>query len=340
MSTRILATGGAGYIGSNVVTELLAAGCEVVVLDDFSNSRPEVIEHIASLGHGRPGLVIGDVGDDAILDTVFTRYRIDAVIHLAGLKAVEESVHDPLRYYQANIGGAVALLSAMQRHKVYRLVFSSSAAVYGSPDSIPITEDAPRAALNPYGRTKLVIEHVIDDLVVAAPQFTAISLRYFNPVGAHASGLLGENPRGVPTNLFPYIAQTAAGIRPYLRVYGDDYPTPDGTGVRDFIHVVDLAKGHLAALRYLMANAGDGFGNLAVNLGCGRGYSVLEAVAAFTRASGREISYRIEARRPGDVAESVADPLRATRLFGWRAVHDIDRMCADHWAFQRRAFGI
>ena len=224
----------------------------------------------------------------------------------------------------------------MARHGVRRLVFSSSATVYGTPETNPIPEAAPLAALNPYGRTKLMIEQVIDDLVVARPELAAISLRYFNPVGAHESGLIGENPKGVPNNLFPYIAQTAAGLRERLRIFGDDYPTPDGTGVRDYIHVVDLARGHLAALDFLLAGEGAGR-NLPVNLGCGRGYSVLELVEAFGRAVGRPIPYEIVGRRAGDVAECVADPRRAAELFGWRATRGLDEMCADHWAFQSRA---
>jgi UDP-glucose 4-epimerase len=251
------------------------------------------------------------------------------------LKAVGESVAEPLAYYDVNVGGAVTLLQAMRRHGVGRLVFSSSATVYGVPERNPIPEDAALAATSPYGRTKLFIEEIVSDLAVSAPDFAAVSLRYFNPVGAHKSGLIGENPRGVPNNLFPFIAQTAAGLRPRLRIFGDDYPTSDGTGVRDFIHVVDLARGHLAALDYLMAGEGAGR-NLAINLGCGRGHSVLESVAAFSRAAGRDVPYEIVDRRPGDVAECVADPARAARLLGWRTARGLDEMCADHWAFQSR----
>jgi UDP-glucose 4-epimerase len=331
----VLVTGGAGYIGSHVAAELLAAGHEVVVLDDFSNADPGAIDRIAALGHGAPELAKGDVRDARLLDGVFARSDVGAVIHLAGLKAVGESVAQPLRYHDVNVGGAVALLQAMRRHGVGRLVFSSSATVYGISESNPIPESAPLRTLNPYGRTKLMVEQVIDDLVAAEPDFAAVSLRYFNPVGAHASGLIGENPRGIPNNLFPFIAQTAAGLRPKVRVFGGDYPTPDGTGVRDYIHVVDLARGHLAALDYLAAGEGGGR-NLALNLGRGQGYSVLQALAAFGRAVGRPIPYEIVPRRPGDAAECVADPSRAAALFGWRAERDLEAMCADHWAFQSR----
>ncbi|HET9068726.1 MAG TPA: UDP-glucose 4-epimerase GalE [Amaricoccus sp.] len=335
MTGTILVTGGAGYIGSHVVAELLAAGRRVVILDDFSNAARDVPERIAALGLGAPELVEGDVCDAQGLDALFARHQIDAVVHMAGLKAVAESVAEPLRYVRVNVGGAVALFEAMLAHGVGRLVFSSSATVYGVPEQNPIPEGAPLAAVNPYGRTKLVIEQTIDELVLARPDFAAVSLRYFNPVGAHASRLIGEDPRGVPNNLFPYIAQTAAGIRERVSVYGDDYPTPDGTAIRDYIHVVDLARGHLAALDFLLAGQGAGR-NAAVNLGRGRGHSVLEAVAAFGAAVGRPIPYAIAPRRQGDVAESVADPRLAAELLGWRAELDLERMCADQWAFQSR----
>jgi UDP-glucose 4-epimerase len=337
MPETILATGGAGYIGSHVVAELLASGRRVVVLDDFSNSTPDVIDRVNRLGHGTAELVEGDVRDSALLDRLFGERKIDAVIHLAGLKAVGESVAQPLRYHAINVGGAIALFEAMLRHGVGNLVFSSSATVYGMPDRVPIDESAPLSALNPYGRTKLIIEQIIDDLVVAEPGLAAISLRYFNPVGAHASGSIGENPKDIPNNLFPYIAQTAVGIRDKVRVFGADYPTPDGTGVRDYIHVVDLARGHLAALDFMLAGDAVRGRNLAINLGCGRGYSVLEAIAAFGRAAGREIPFEIVARRPGDAPECVADPSLAAKLLGWRATRGIDEMCADHWAFQKGA---
>lgn len=331
----VLATGGAGYIGSHVVAELMAAGHHVVVLDDLSNAEPDAVERLAHLGLGRPEMVVGDVRDAATLEALFARHPVDAVIHLAGLKAVGESVAEPLRYHAVNVGGAIELLAAMRRHGVCRIVFSSSATVYGAPERNPIREDAPLDPRSPYGRTKLVIEQILDDLAASDPGFAAVSLRYFNPVGAHASGLIGENPRGVPNNLFPFIAQTAAGLRERLRIYGNDYPTPDGTGIRDYIHVLDLAAGHASALDFLLAGEGGGR-NTPVNLGCGRGYSVLESVAAFSRAVGREIPYEIVGRRPGDVAECVADARRAAALLGWRATRSLDEMCADHWAFQSR----
>jgi UDP-glucose 4-epimerase len=333
--TTVLATGGAGYIGSHVVAELLVGGHRVVVLDDFSNASPDSLERVASLGHGRPELERGDLRDPAALDAAFARGPIEAVIHLAGLKAVGESVAEPLRYWDINIGGTVALLAAMLRHGAGRLVFSSSATVYGEPERNPIAEDARLGPQNPYGRTKLAVEEIIADLVVARPDFAAVSLRYFNPVGAHGSGLIGEDPKGTPNNLFPFIAQTAAGLRDRVRIFGDDYPTPDGTGVRDYIHVVDLARGHLAALDFLLAGEAAGR-SIPINLGGGRGYSVREALAAFSRAVGREIPHEVVARRPGDAAETVADPSRAAALLGWRARLGLDAMCADHWAFQSR----
>lgn len=333
MTKTILATGGAGYIGSHVTVELLSAGYRVVILDNFSTSNPDVPDRISALGHVKPELVRGDVGDRATLDAAFA-FPIDAVVHLAGLKVVDDSVSQPLRYYRSNVGGAVALFEAMLRHEVHRLVFSSSAAVYGTPERIPIPEHATLATFNPYGQTKLVIERIIEDLVVAAPRLAAISLRYFNPVGAHSASTLGENPNGPPNNLFPYIAQTAAGIREKLNVFGNDYPTPDGTGVRDFIHVVDLARGHRSALDFLLDGNQGRTKSLPINLGCGRGYSVLEAVAAFSKATGREIPYVIQPRRQGDVAESVADPSRAFEVLAWRAQFGLEEMCRDHWAFQ------
>lgn len=331
----VLATGGAGYIGSHVVTELMAAGWRVVVIDDFSNAEPSVADRIGEIGVGQPQIVTGDLRDPALVDEVFRHHHPDAVVHLAGLKAVGESVERPVEYYDVNLGGATVLLRTMQRHGVARLVFSSSATVYGTPERNPIDEASPLGATSPYGRTKLFTEALLSDLAAAWPEFGALSLRYFNPVGAHASGLIGEHPRGAPNNLFPYIAQTAAGLRPRLRVFGNDYPTPDGTGVRDYIHVVDVALGHIAALEYLMG--GEGIGrNLPINLGCGRGYSVLEAISAFERATGREIPCEFVDRRAGDVAECVADARRAEAVLGWRATRDLETMCADHWVFQSR----
>jgi UDP-glucose 4-epimerase len=330
----ILATGGAGFIGSHVCAALMEAGWSVVVLDSFVNSSPEVVTRLNALGHGTVALTEGDVRDAALLDHVFSTYDIAAVVHLAGLKAVGESVAAPLIYYEANVGGAVALLDAMKRHDVRRLVFSSSATVYAEPGG-NVPETAPLGALNPYGRSKLFIERILDDVAASDPHFAAISLRYFNPVGAHPSGLLGEEPRGAPTNLFPWIAQVAAGQRPALRVFGDDYDTPDGSGVRDYIHVVDLARGHRAAIERLMEDDALCGANTPVNLGTGRGYSVFEAARAFGAASGRPIPLEIAPRRPGDAAECTADPSKAARLLGWRAEHGLAKMCADHWAFQQ-----
>jgi UDP-glucose 4-epimerase len=335
MTTTVLCTGGAGYIGTHVVAELLAAGHAVTVLDDFSNAEPESLDRVAALGHGQAFLVRGDIRDPEVVDAAFRHRPVDAVIHLAGLKAVGESVAEPVRYWSVNVGGTLALLEAMDRHRVRRLVFSSSATVYGEPETVPIPETAALGPKNPYGHTKLAVERILSDVVVARPAVGAVSLRYFNPVGAHASGLIGENPRGTPNNLFPFVARTAAGLLDRVRVFGNDYPTPDGTGIRDYIHVVDLACGHLAALEFLLAGEGRGC-HLAINLGCGRGYSVLEALAAFERAVGRDIPYEVVGRRPGDAAETVADPRRAAALLGWRARLDLEAMCADHWAFQRR----
>jgi UDP-glucose 4-epimerase len=344
MSGAVLVTGGAGFIGAHVAVELLAAGRRVVILDDFSNASPDVVAEVnalgQALGRGAAALVTGDVRDPAALDAALGGHGVDAVVHLAGLKAVGESVAEPLRYYDVNVGGAVALLAAMRRHGVGRLAFSSSATVYGAPDRSPIAEDAALRPANPYGRTKATVEAIVADLAAAEPSFRAISLRYFNPVGAHASGRIGENPAGVPNNLFPFVAQTAAGLRDRVRVFGNDYPTPDGTGVRDFIHVVDLAAGHRAALDFLDDDArfaaAAPAGHVAVNLGGGRGASVLEAIAAFAAAAGRPVPYEIVARRPGDVAACVADPSLAAELLGWRATRGLAAMCADAWAFQTR----
>jgi UDP-glucose 4-epimerase len=329
-----LLAGGAGYIGAHVCAVFLAEGWDVILLDDFSNAPPDAAVRIGSIGLGRPRLWRGDVRDGALLDRLFAVERPDAVVHLAGLKAVGESVADPLRYYDVNVGGAVSLLAAMRRHGVGRLVFSSSATVYAEPGPC-IPEDAPLGALNPYGRSKLTIERVIEDLCAAAPDFAAVSLRYFNPVGAHPSGLIGEIPSGTPNNLFPYIARVAAGLSDKLRVFGADWPTPDGSGVRDYIHVMDLAEGHLAALRLLTGPDAPLGRNLPVNLGTGRGYSVFEAAAAFGAAAGVRIPLEVTARRPGDAAECTADPARAAALLGWRASRGLALMCADHWAFQQ-----
>ncbi len=328
---KILVTGGTGYIGSHTAVRLMEAGYEVVLLDNLSNSRAAVVDRIAAIAGTGPIFVQGDVRDGAALDHVFRDHAFDGVIHFAGLKAVGESVEKPLLYYENNVQGTVTLLRAMAKAHVKTFVFSSSATVYGNPASVPIREDFPRAATNAYGRSKIMIEDMLADVAAADARWRIARLRYFNPVGAHESGLMGEDPRDVPNNLMPYICQVAVGRRPALRVFGADYDTPDGTGVRDYIHVVDLASGHVAALRYLAAHAG----MLTVNLGTGRGYSVLEMVEAFARASGRPIPYGIEARRPGDIAQCYADPEAAHRLLGWRAAYDLGRMCADAWRWQK-----
>lgn len=334
MQKCILATGGAGYIGSHVVVELLEAGHRVVILDNFENSDPRTVGHISRIASGEIDLIAGDVRDQALVQEVLHLHRVDAVIHLAGKKAVGESVADPLLYFNDNLLGAVSLLRAMCVTGVQRLVFSSSATVYGFPKTLPIPETAPTGVTNPYGRTKLMIEEIIDDLTVAEPDFQAISLRYFNPVGAHPSGLIGENPRGTPNNLFPYVAQTAAGLRRAVQVFGSDYDTIDGTGTRDYIHVVDLARGHVAAIDHLFGTVVRDR-HLRINLGTGTGYSVLQILNAFSEACGHRIPYDIVARRPGDAAASLADPTLANRLLGWHATRDLKAMCADHWAFQK-----
>lgn len=333
---NILATGGAGYIGSHVVVELLQANHRVVILDNFENSDRRSVARIPQIANGSIVLVEGDVRDEQVVSELLRHYRIDAVIHLAGKKAVGESVADPLLYFHDNLLGAIALLRAMLEAGVHKLVFSSSATVYGIPKVLPIPETAPTGVTNPYGRTKLMIEEMIDDLVMAEPDFQAISLRYFNPVGAHSSGLIGENPKGMPNNLFPYVAQTAIGQRKEVQVFGSDYDTPDGTGVRDYIHVVDLAQGHVAAIDRLFGPPLEDR-HMRINLGTGRGYSVLEIISAFSQACGFAIPYRLAARRPGDAAMSLADPSRAGAVLAWRATRDLARMCADHWAFQRQS---
>lgn len=330
MNKTMLVTGGAGYIGSHTVLLLLQAGFDVLVLDDLSNSSEASLQRVAQLAGRAARLVVGDLRDGQLLQRLFAEDDIHAVIHFAGLKAVGESVAEPLRYYDVNVGGSLVLLQAMQQAGVKRLVFSSSATVYGDPVSVPIAEDFPLKTTNPYGATKLHIEDMLRDLHVSDPGWGLAILRYFNPVGAHESGLIGEDPQGIPNNLMPYIAQVAVGRRDCLQVFGSDYPTPDGTGVRDYIHVMDLAAGHLAALAKLETPA-----LLQVNLGTGRGYSVLDMVAAFARACGHDIPYQLVARRPGDVASCYADPALAKQLLGWQAERDLDAMCADHWRWQK-----
>jgi len=332
VSPATLVTGGTGYIGSHAAVELLSVGHDVFIVDNLSNSKPSVLERIARIAGRRPGFAQIDVRDRAGLRRLFAERRFDAVIHFAGLKAVGESVARPLAYYDNNVSGSVALFDCMGEAGVKTIVFSSSATVYGDPASVPIREDFPLAAANPYGRCKLMIEEILRDVQKADPAWRVALLRYFNPVGAHASGMIGEDPDGVPNNLMPYIAQVAIGRLPELRVYGADYPTPDGTGVRDFVHVVDLARGHLAALDALRQP-----GVLTVNLGTGRGYSVLEMVRAFAVASGKPVPYRIVARRPGDIARCYADPALARRLLGWQTQFGLDAMCADTWRWQRWA---
>jgi UDP-glucose 4-epimerase len=327
---RILVTGGAGYIGSQTCVELLSAGHQVIVVDNLVNSKEESLKRVQELAGKALEFHHVDLLDRAGLSAPFGRAPIDAVIHFAGLKAVGESVTMPLRYYHNNITGTLILCEVMAQHGVKNLVFSSSATVYGDAKQVPITEAMPLSATNPYGRTKLMIEEILRDLYVSDNAWNIALLRYFNPVGAHPSGRIGEDPNGIPNNLVPYIAQVAVGKLPALRVFGDDYPTPDGTGVRDYIHVVDLALGHLKALEKLQSNPGI----VTYNLGTGRGYSVLEVLTAFERAAGRTIPYQVVARRPGDVATSYADPAKANSELGWSASRDIDEMCADVWRWQ------
>ncbi len=328
---NILVTGGAGYIGSHTCVELLAEGHSIVVFDNFSNSHPKSLARVERITGQRPNLVEGDIRDQSTIEQVLRQYQCDAVIHFAGLKAVGESVEKPLAYYDCNFIGTYRLLAAMQATGIRTLVFSSSATVYGEPQRLPLAEDHPLSATNPYGRSKLFIEDMLRDLYRADPSWRIAILRYFNPVGAHESGLIGENPQGVPNNLMPYVAQVAVGQREYLNVWGNDYATSDGTGVRDYIHVVDLASGHLKALQKLGSPQCS-----EINLGTGNGYSVLEVVKAFERASGKAIPYRISPRRAGDVAACYADPARAARDLGWKAQRGIEAMCRDHWNWQKQ----
>ena len=328
---KVLLTGGAGYIGSHTAVECLAAGHEVVVFDNLSNSSVKSLDRVARIAGKSVTFVQGDIRERAALRALFSRHAIDAVVHFAGLKAVGESVEKPLLYYDNNIAGSIALFEEMTAAGVKSVVFSSSATVYGDPETVPITEDFPLSATNPYGRSKLFIEEMLRDIALADAGWNIALLRYFNPVGAHESGLIGEDPRGIPNNLMPYVAQVAVGRLPQLSVFGGDYPTPDGTGVRDYIHVVDLARGHVAALNKLLKLGGV----QAWNLGTGRSVSVLDMVHAFEAASGRPVPYRIVARRAGDVAQCWADPSRAARDLDWRAEYDLPRMCADAWRWQQ-----
>lgn len=327
----ILLTGAAGYIGSHTWLALQQAGHEVVGLDHFGNSSPLVLPRLAQLG-GLPTVFHeADVTDRAALDRIFASHRIDAVVHFAAWKAVGESTAQPLKYHANNIGGLLTLLQAMQAAGCRQLVFSSSATVYGRPESLPLREDAPLQATNPYGQTKLIGEQILRDLCTHDPAWRVAILRYFNPVGAHESGLIGEDPRGIPNNLMPYVAQVAVGRRAALQVFGNDYDTPDGTGVRDYIHVLDLAEGHAAALKPLLR----GEDSYTVNLGTGRGHSVLEVVRAFEEASGQAVPFEIVARRPGDVAACWADPSLAREKLGWSATRDLAQMCRDTWRWQQ-----
>jgi UDP-glucose 4-epimerase len=330
MTRTILLTGATGYIASHTWLALRAAGFSVIGVDNFTNSSPHVLDRLAKLTGEAPVFEQVNVCDAAALEGVFQRHRIDAAVHFAALKAVGESTQKPLAYYANNLGGLLTLAQTMEQHGVHTLVFSSSATVYGKPQSLPIREDSPLSSTNPYGATKLMSEDILRDLERADARWKFALLRYFNPVGAHESGLIGEDPRGIPNNVMPFITQVAVGKRERLSVFGDDYDTPDGTGVRDYIHVMDLAEGHVAALRYLI----DRQQGITANLGTGRGYSVLELVRAFEKASGRPVPYQIAPRRPGDIDASYADPSLAQERLGWRATRDLDAMCADAWRWQ------
>ena len=329
----ILVTGGTGYIGSHTVVELMLAGLEVVVVDNLCNSKASVLDRIERIVGRRPSFFEADLRDREAMHTLFAGHRFEAVIHFAGLKSVGESVGQPLRYYDNNIHGSLVLFETMAEAGVKTLVFSSSATVYGDPHAVPIREDFPLSATNPYGRSKLMIEEMLGDVAKSDGGWRIALLRYFNPVGAHESGLIGEDPNGIPNNLMPYIAQVAVGKLAELAVFGSDYPTHDGTGVRDYIHVVDLARGHLAALKALAKREGV----LTVNLGTGQGYSVLDVVRAFEAASGCRVPYKLVGRRPGDIAACYADPSLARELFSWQARYSIDEMCRDAWRWQSMA---
>ena len=330
LKKTILVTGGTGFIGSHTCVALLEAGYDVLALDNLSNSCASVIQSIQRICGREPTFIEGDIRDQALLNRLFETYPVTAVIHFAGLKAVGESVEKPLEYFENNVGGTLDLLAAMQSAGVKTMVFSSSATVYGDPASVPISEDFPRSSTNPYGATKLMIENILADMDRADPDWRFARLRYFNPVGAHESALIGENPTGIPNNLMPFISQAAAGQRDELSVFGDDYDTVDGSGVRDYIHVVDLANGHVAALDYLNHNNE----MLTVNLGTGQGVSVLEMIHAFENSNQCKVPYRIAGRRPGDIARCWADTGLANRLLGWQAKRTLEDMCIDAWRWQ------
>ena len=327
---KILVTGGAGYIGSHTCILLIEAGYEVVVFDNFCNASRESIRRVEKIVNQKIEVVEGDIRNREDLHKMFNAHKIDAVIHFAGLKAVGESVEQPLKYYDNNVNGTAVLCEVMAEHGCKSIVFSSSATVYGDPHTTPIKEDFPLSATNPYGRTKLFVEEMLRDVYISDESWKIVLLRYFNPVGAHSSGTIGEDPNGIPNNLMPFITQTAVGKRSCLSVFGDDYDTPDGTGVRDYIHVVDLADGHLKALEK-MAGLQD---VLTVNLGTGNGYSVLDMVKAFEKASAKEVPFCIAPRRSGDIAECYADPTYAKEILGWEAKRGIDEMCEDSWRWQ------
>jgi UDP-glucose 4-epimerase len=328
----ILLTGGTGYIGSHTCVELINAGYETILYDNLCNSSPVVVERIETITGTRPVFVQGDIRDAGALDRLFEAHAIDAVVHFAGLKAVGDSVARPLDYYVNNVCGSTTLFEAMRSHGVHCIVFSSSATVYGISAEMPLTEESPTEPVNPYGETKLMVEHILHDLSRGDPRWRIMCLRYFNPVGAHESGLIGENPRDVPNNLMPYVAQVAIGRLPFLKIFGNDYATPDGTGIRDYIHVTDLARAHVAAIGRLIDGAPPK--HTVINLGTGHGHSVLELVHAFARASGRPPSFKIVERRPGDAAISYADVSRAKRYLNWEAKRDLTQMCADAWRWQ------
>ena len=330
---KILLTGGAGYIGSHTAIELYSAGHEVVIVDNLVNSKEDVIKKIDEISGKQTPFIKADVRDHAAMDAIFKAHKIDAVIHFAGLKAVGESVAKPLEYYENNMNATFVLLDVMRQNGCKNIIFSSSATVYGDPAIIPITEECPKGhCTNPYGQTKSMLEEVLMDVQKADPEWNVVLLRYFNPIGAHKSGLIGENPNGIPNNLMPYITQTAIGIRKELGVFGNDYDTPDGTGVRDYIHVVDLATGHVAALQAIEKNCG-----IAIyNLGTGHGYSVLDVVKAFEKANNLKVPYVIKPRRPGDIATCYCNPAKAKAELGWEAKYGIEDMCRDSWNFQKK----
>ena len=329
---NVLVTGGAGYIGSHTCVQLLDANHEVIIVDNLCNSSSEAVNRIAQITGKNPIFYEKDLRDETALDDIFTKHEIDAVIHFAGLKAVGESVAIPLTYYENNIGSTLSLCKIMAKHNVKKLVFSSSATVYGNPKTVPIQEDFPLSCTNPYGRTKLMIEEILRDLSISDPEWDIALLRYFNPVGAHKSGEIGEDPKGIPNNLMPYISQVAIGKLECLSVFGDDYETPDGTGVRDYIHVLDLANGHLKALEKLQSSPGV----VTYNLGTGHGYSVLDMVHAFEKAIGKPLPYKICERRPGDIAACYADPTKAECELGFKATHSLEEMCQDTWNWQQK----